>query len=124
MRIFRRVFKVLSSLAIACSLSSCSMIYDYEVRGTIKEFPDGKPAAGVHVSLKEYVSRLEPTTSRDDGKFVLRFRVANPRPDDPLTLTLTKDGYVDESVDISQSQLPASSNTTTPIAVVAYVRTK
>ena len=108
---------VLVPLIVMSSLGG-SPSYDYEIRGTVKSASDGTPLSGVIVALKlnplgratksayETLHRLE--VSKEDGSFLVRAHFNEyefsrlPR----WVLHLTKPGYEETIMDISQHRAP------------------
>ena len=101
----------------ACCMAGCQYEYDYEVRGTLKDCSGGSPLAGVRVTLGAsalFVKPNRPVTGVD-GRFLLQFSVSDGEfvsGEMPhWSLTLSKEGYADEVVDISPSREPESAQT-------------
>lgn len=125
----RRVPTLLLCGLLGVCLPGCQFAYEYAVSGRINDFTDGKPLAGVRVSLEasEVFLNTGPVPTAADGSFFLRFRVSDgafgtgmPR----WSLTLEKEGYADEVVDISPTREPTSTKVTNQIAVVAFMKAK
>lgn len=120
---------VLCGALAACCLPGCQYAYDYEVRGVLKECSGGVALAGARVNLEGSGILVKPTYAMtgDDGGFSLRFRIRDsefsPGQMPHWSLTLSKEGFADEVVDISPSQEPKSS-APNPIVVVAFLRAK
>jgi hypothetical protein len=108
--------------------------YVYEIRGTVCNASDGAALSGVILTLKlnplgrasksacETLHRVE--LSKEDGSFLIQSKINNyefsklPR----WVLHLTKPGYAETLVDISQQGEPKSGSPPYLIAVVAYMR--
>jgi hypothetical protein len=127
-RKFRLPVAVVGGIFIACCLPGCQFAYDYEVRGTIKDSASGAPLAGVDVALEAsgLLERPTPTVTGNDGSFSLRFRVSDGEfvPDrlPRWSLTLAKEGYSEEVIDVSPSEEPKSPKS--KVVVLAYMRAK
>jgi hypothetical protein len=130
-RKLRAVAGLLGWIILACLLPGCQFSYQYEVRGTIRDFAGGTPLTGVHVSLKEgpaFVGDPMPAITGNDGSFILRFRVSDiefpPGTRPKWSLSLAKDNYTDEVIDIGPFEEPESAKTTNLVVVSAYMRAK
>jgi hypothetical protein len=119
---------------IVMSFLGPSPSYEYEIRGTVKSASDGTPLSGVLVAL-----RLNPLgratksasetprgweLSKADGSFLVRTEINEygfshlPR----WVLHLTKPGYEETLMDISQHGAPKSGSSPFLIAVAAHLR--
>lgn len=120
----------LTGAFLGLGIPGCQFAYEYEVRGRIKSSADGSPLTGVMVTLKasSLFTESGPVWTGPDGSFVLGFEVSDgafsPRRMPQWSLTLVKEGYVDEVIDISPAKEPTSSKTTNTIVVVGYLRAK
>jgi hypothetical protein len=121
---------VLCAVLAASSLQGCQLAYDYEVRGRVKSASDGAPLAGVRITLEagSLFATTSPAMTATDGTFSLRFTVSDgafgPVAMPKWSLTLAKEGYFDELIDISPTKEPESAKITNQIFVVAYMRTQ
>jgi hypothetical protein len=125
-----QILTILTPLSLAL-LSGCQYAYPVELRGTVHSAKDGAPIAGATVTLTPegaYGSRYAkvfPVTSGQDG----RFRVSFTMPDiafmggEPWSLSLKKEGYHDETIDLGSFDEPKSSDPTR-IVVAATMREK
>ncbi len=120
--------------ALDLSLSGHFHTYEYEIRGTVSNASDGTPLSGVVVWLKlnplGQSSKSANETlhgwelSKEDGSFLVQTQINSyefsnlPR----WVLRLTKDGYAETLVDISQHGEPQSGSSPYLIAVVATMR--
>jgi hypothetical protein len=120
---------IVCGVLAATSLPGCQFSYDYEIRGRVKSASDGTPLAGVRITLEATTlfATTSPTVTATDGSFLLRFTVSDgdfgpggamPR----WSLTLAREGYADEVIDISPTREPESAKITNQIFVVAYMR--
>lgn len=110
-------------------LPGCQFHYEYEVRGTIKDFTGGTPLAGVRISLEgSGLDGVETPVTGSDGSFLLRFSVGDIEflPDEmpKWSLSLAKEGYADEVIDISPSKEPESSRIVNVIVLQSYMGAK
>jgi hypothetical protein len=108
--------------------------YKYEIRGSVKSASDGAALSGVILTLKlnplgrssksasETLHRIE--LSKEDGSFLIQSQISNYEFSNlPIwVLHLTKPGYAETLVDISQHGEPKSGSPPYLIAVVAYMR--
>jgi hypothetical protein len=108
--------------------------YEYEIRGTVRSASDGTPLSGVIVWLKlNPLGRASKSAcetlhgwevSKEDGSFLVQTQINGyefsnlPR----WVLHLTKDGYAETLVDISQHGEPKSGSSPYLIAVAASMR--
>ncbi len=122
--------------SVAAGTPGCSYAYEYKIHGVVRNAVDGAPLDGVAVSLKlqprtpptKWVGAHERTagaaSSDANGSFSVQtviddveFKVT-PR----WVLSLTKEGFEETIVDISQREQPKSGSPPYLIAVVAYMR--
>ena len=108
--------------------------YVYEIRGTVCNASDGAPLSGVILTLKlnplgessksanETLNRVELST--EDGSFLIRTQINNYEFSNlpKWVLHLTKPGYAETLVDISQHGEPKSGSSPYLIAVAAFMR--
>ena len=88
---------VVCGLLAVIFLPGCTEAYAVEVRGTVRNEADGKPLAGVMVYPPEALASVQPIFTGNDGTFSIgRHDVEGDR----WWLTLSRDGFVDEVVDI------------------------
>jgi hypothetical protein len=112
----------------ALHLPGCSQPYALDVRGTVKSAADGTPLAGVLVRPPPALQAAEPVFTGNDGRFSFGPHDWDGRYDtsskDGWLLALSRDGLVEEVVDINPGDLPNSQTNPLPIVVVVYMRTK
>jgi hypothetical protein len=112
-----------SLLALLLTVAGCTKFYKYEVRGVVLDVETGKPVEGVTVILKDYFETTTDSAGKFQGKFKISyggFSIADEKytGSSKYKLQLTKDGYADESVDIT----PVSKPSTNPVEVVVHTK--
>jgi hypothetical protein len=126
----RIVTTALVGVLVICGVSGCSIVYPFELRGVIRNSADGTPLAGVTVMLKApgIIESHFPVVTEADGSFVATFKVFDTQFDHgklpQWSLDLSKDGYEEETLDVSPKQAPESSKKTTQISVEGSLRVK
>lgn len=113
------------------AIPGCSIYYSYELDTTVRAPLDGQAVKAVKVKLEaEQLCEwpTEPLTD-NDGKFSFTFKVSARvfRPEGALPkwrLVLSKEGFHDETVDISPRRAPKSGGQITQMTVIAYIRPK
>jgi hypothetical protein len=122
--------RILFGALLLISLSGCQRSYSYVLHGVVKIAADGSTLAGVVVTVNaDGVSHQTgfPFTTNGDGKFRARFDINEREFSEgkirKWSLTLSRDGFEDEEVDISPTQEPSGGNEV-QIEVVAYLRAK
>jgi hypothetical protein len=116
----RMTMATLASLALLCGTNGCHRVYPFELRGGVRSAADGSPLAEVTVMLRVggiVGGTPSPVVTGADGTFNVSFRVADiefmrdklPR----WSLVLSKEGYDNLTIDVSPTQEPKSSRTTT-----------
>jgi len=122
---------------ITASIPGCQYSYPFEVRGRITSVADGSPLADVRIVLKApwvtvvgMGTEADPAVTAYDGKFLLTLEAPDVAFDargsvNEWSLILSKEGYLDEVIDVSPSQEPPKSGSgKTQIIVVASMRPK
>jgi hypothetical protein len=121
---------------VAASTPGCSYAYEYKIHGVVRNAADGAPLDGVAVTLKlqpltpptKWVGARErnagQSSSDPDGSFSLQTVIDDVEFDvtPRWVLSLTKKGYEETLVDISQQGEPKSGSPPYLIAVVAFMR--
>jgi len=133
----RRVRLVVTGMAVALLgvavvfVPGCQYSYPYELRLVVRSAVDASPLAGVTVRTDagQMTPREDgPAVTAPDGSFGATISVrdseffGNKHP--RWTLTLARDGYADELIDISPQRQPESGSPPTQLVVVAYLRPK
>src|SRR5689334_9205649 len=105
----RRVSTVLAALALAL-FSGCQEAFPVVLRGVVRNAKDGSPVAGVKVTLspehgwKPVSENAFPVVSGEDGTFRVVFEMMdaefNEFGDKSWSVSLSKEGYHDETLDI------------------------
>ncbi|WP_339911860.1 hypothetical protein [Symmachiella dynata] len=112
-------------------LSGCQKTYTYTISGIVKDATDGKPLQDVEVDLNGYHSHMGgvhfPIKTDALGHFQFDWKVSDGEFHGPTdmpkwVLNLKKNGYADESVDISTKREPSQASTPVSIIVVVQLR--
>ena len=124
------ILTVLTPTALV-PISGCQYAYRVELRGSIYSAKNGAPLGGVRVFLspegaygRQY-AEVFPVVSGEDGRFSVSFTM----PDvafmgaGPWSVSLEKEGYHDETIDLGPFEEPQSSEPTR-IVVAATMREK
>jgi hypothetical protein len=127
----RSAATALGGLLLVYAVSGCSYSYPFEMSGVVKDAASGAPLAGVSVTLEAGLCSSDnpfPVVTQPDGTFSANFRVydgdfmGNRLP--KWSLTLSREGYADLTIDVSPKQIPESTTKPTPIKVAARMEPK
>jgi len=117
-----------AGLLLIIGVSGCQYNYPFEISGVVRNAADGAPLAGVSVTIRADGIRGEspfPVITGPDGTFKARFEVGDiefMRDELPQwSLTLSKDGYQDATLDISPKQEPESPRKTTQLRAQGHL---
>lgn len=121
---------VFGGLLLIVGMSGCQYAYRFEISGVVNDAANGTSLAGVSVMLKSggHTVTPFPVITGPDGKYHASFKVRDGdfmRDKLPeWSLVFSKDGYEDETLDVSPKKRPASLSTTTQISVDGQLRAK
>lgn len=122
----------MTGASLTLAMPGCSVRFELEIEGTIRDSADGKPLAGVRVVLdaRGALGWPESLTTNKDGEFTAAFQV----PADKFSqvhdglpkwqLLLSKKGFHDDAINVSLRRAPDFRKEHPSMIVIAYMRTR